>query len=172
MWLDEKQINKILHLRLLDGPKSIKNYLINLVGDEFGVYSIKTQYLMGVFILSKQELERVRSFEAQNYIPFPALYTTKEGTPAAFRFDRSRNIYIKSNTIKNSIALSIGQDSTVILENHNQSISTQEIGDVNYEIGLGYLVSFGQEIDEFNVYEYLDELIAYSIKSWRQDEPK
>ncbi|ENK2265442.1 hypothetical protein ACSTHF_19770 [Vibrio parahaemolyticus] len=169
MWLDKEQIEKVLHQRLLYGPNKLRKYLHSLVGDDYGIYHIKTKYLLGVFILSKDELSRVNDYESKNYIPFPALYSTRDNVSAAFRLEKSRNIYLKSNNVKNSIALSLGQDCTVILEDHHQSVTTREIGHVEYNIGLGYLITFGTEIDEFSAYDYLDDLIAYSIKSWRQD---
>lgn len=172
MWLDKQRIDHVLHKRLLDAPRSIKKHLDSIFDGEYKTYSVRTKYLLGVFLLSKSEYGRVHEFERKGYIPFPALYTTRDDQPAAFRFENSRNAYLKSNSIKNSIAFSLGCDSTLILENHSQSIVTKEIGEVSYRIGLGYLLTFGKEIDHYNVYEYLDELIAYSVKSWRRDESR
>ena len=169
---DKDRIEKVLNQRLLDGPKNIKNHLYSLVGKDYGIYSLKTKDLLSVFILTRKEIDRVNDFEQKIFIPFPALYTTKEYKPAVFRLEKSRNVYLKSNTINNSIGLSVGEDCTIILEDHHQSITAQEVGKVEYDIGLGFLISFGKEIDEFNAYEYLDELIAYTIKLWRQNELK
>lgn len=168
MWLDEKRIRKILDRKLLKVSKNVTSPFFSTIGEDFEIYSLRTKHLLGVFLLSKVEFQRVKEFEIKGYVPFPALYTTQDGRPTAFRFEKSRNVYIKSNTVQNAISLSLGPDSTVILQDHTQKVLTNEIGQLEYKIDLGFLISFGSDIDEFNSYEYLEELIAYAIKSWRQ----
>ncbi|QOP42149.1 hypothetical protein [Sulfurimonas marina] len=170
--INEERIREILNYRLLNGPKNIKKHLYSLFGGEHQVYFVKTQHLLGVFLLSQKEYERIEIYSQQNFIPFPALYTTIKSRPAIFRLENTRNAYIKSNHLKNSIGLSIGEDCTIILENHHQSITTKELGLVEYNINLGFIISYGKEIDDYNAYEYLDELIAYTIKVWRENEFK
>ncbi|EIU7615201.1 hypothetical protein L3I75_004360 [Vibrio vulnificus] len=167
MWLDKYRIKDVLEKKLFNVSRSIAAPFYDEIGRKPEVYSIKTKNLMGVFLLNEDEYARVKRFESNGYLPFPALYTTHMNRSVAFKVEKGRNVYLKSNTVENAISLSIGPDSTIVLQDHVQKVNTSELGSIEYKINLAFLISFGDEIDDFNSYEYLEDLIAYTIKSWR-----
>jgi len=54
-----------------------------------------------------------------------------------------------------------------VLQNHTQSINIKELGSQEYTVDLTYLVAFGDEINGLSFYDYLEDLIAFSVKQWR-----
>ena len=106
----------------------------------------------------------------KNIHPFPGLITTDNNIPAAIRLENSRNNIFSRCKVINNISFSIGPDCTVVILDHSQVLKGTDIGDIEYTVSLSYIVSFGNEITYENVYEYLEDLIVYSIKQWRQND--
>ena len=124
--------------------------------------------LFGLIFIDDLNMQRINAFRKRNLDPFPGLITSDKAVPAAFRIEKARNNVFSGCTVKNSFSFSIGQDSTIIITNHSQILEGTEIGDIEYKVPLAYIISFGAEITTENAYEYLEELMAYSIKMWRR----
>lgn len=164
-----EKIRDIVERRLIRVDHEFKNNFPDVLkADNVLWVSIGNDALISLLFLADNEIERIRSYQAKNFDPFPGLFTTDPKTPAAMRFESSRFGLLQGNTVINSVSFSIGTDTTFVVQDHSQSLETKELGNISYTLPLGYFVSFGEEITLDNVYEYLDELIAYSVKKWRE----
>ncbi len=101
--------------------------------------------------------------------PFPGfIILSKDRSPVAFKLENnSRNNYFLKNKVDNLYSFSVGEDTTFIVQEHHQKINFLELGNIEYEIDLAYIVTFGDEINKNNFHEYLERLIIFSISKWR-----
>jgi hypothetical protein len=117
--------------------------------------------------LDDEEAERIQKLSEKGLFPFPGLIKPEQlKMSAAFAFNSSRNGLVRGCSINNMFSFSMGKDSTVIIQDHRQSIKTEELGDYSYTIKLAYLLSFGEEINFENIYSFVRELILNSYKQW------
>jgi hypothetical protein len=166
--LDLERIKSIIDNRFIRAPSEAKTSFPNVLKqDQIPWVTVNNpQYLMIVF-LNTEEKKRVDVCLSKNINPFLGLITTgPQG--AAFRVEKSRYMVIKNCSVSNSFALSLGPDSTILLENHIQSVETNDIGTISYTIPLSYILSYGDEINHVTIYEYLEGLVAYSTNIWRE----
>lgn len=165
--IDLEKIKSIIEKRLVHAPQEAKSVFPAVLQQKQVSWATisEPQYFMIVF-LTPEEKKRINEFREKRLNPFPGLITSgSEG--AAFRVE-SRYLTIRSCTVSNSFALSLGPDSTVIIENHSQSVNPKDIGPISYKIPLAYLLSYGNEINTATLYEYFDGLVAYSTNVWRE----
>lgn len=165
--IESGKIKSIVEKRLVHAPQEVKSAFPAVLRQKQVSWATisESQYFMIAF-LTPAEQKRIDDFVAKRVNPFPGLITTgSEG--AAFRVDKSRYTTIRSCKVSNSFALSLGPDSTVLLEDHSQSIKSKDMGTVSYKIQLAYVLSYGNEINTATLYEYFDGLVAYSINVWR-----
>ena len=161
-------IKSIIDKRLVHAPQEAKSLFPAVLKQKPVSWASITvpQYFMVVF-LTAEDQDRVNTFKAKRLNPFPGLITT-EPEPAVFSVKEARNVTIRSNTVTNSFALYLGPDSTVLLEDHSQSVKPRDSGQISYKIPLAYLLSYGKEINTATLYEYFDGLVAYSTNLWRE----
>lgn len=163
-----EKIKDIVRRRLLSLPIGAKaGFPPVLTREPVKWLSFGDDKLLGLIFINEADQERIEHYRERNINPFPGLITTDNSVPAAMRMEKSRNNTFSNCTIVNSISFSIGQDCTIIISDHSQILKGTEIGDIEYMVPLAYIVSFGIEITYENVYEYLEDLIAYSLKQWR-----
>jgi hypothetical protein len=167
MEINTKRLFKILN-KLSTVPEEIRGSLPSILSSLHSVTTHQTdQYFLIVFLKDKEE-ERVIKFAKQGVNPFPGLVLPQERErPTAISLDNSRYFYLNGNKVTNLYSLKLGKDCTVVIQNHRQSIGTKEFGRIEYTIDLAYLISFGNEITIHNFYDYLDDLITFSLKTWR-----
>ena len=124
---------------------------------------------IGLVFIDATGMARIEEYKSRGLTPFPGLVlaTDDKSIQCAFRIDSSKNGVFTKCTVKNMVSFSIGQDSTFMVSDHHQSLEKTEAGDLSYNVPLAYFVSYGSEITADNIYEYLEDLIAYSIKIWR-----
>jgi len=165
--INPDKIKEIIEQRFTHAPDKIKkSFPAVLQNSPFSwiVFS-PPDYLMVLFTNPGDE-KRIKEYTSKKYDPFPGLITL-ENKGAVFRVDKSRYMLIQSSAVNNSYAISLGKDSTIIIVDHRQLIKTQEIGQIEYQIPLAYIISYGNEISKATIYDYFDGLIAYSINMWR-----
>jgi len=105
--------------------------------------------------------------QSKRYKPFPALIKPNDVPgSSAFRFEKSKNVYIEQNRVKNAYALSLGKDCSIVLRDFFQRTTTKNTF-YEYFVHLAYIVSFGDEINSENYYDYIDDLIAFSVFHWQ-----
>ncbi len=131
-------------------------------------WSFGDDSLLALLFLTEADIHRVNNFTERHWSPFPALFTTSATESAAFRLEKFRFQVLQSCRVKGSNSFSVGADCTFVVVDHAVEVSTAEAGLVSYTVPLGYCVSFGVEITADNVYENLDQLIAYSVKTWAE----
>ena len=163
----EKLINIIN--RLISVPKEIRNILPEILSKpEINIMNILTNDYYLLIFLDNEGWERVSRYREKKTSPFPGLINNeKKVFPSAITFNKSKNLVFEGNQISNLFSFSLGKDSTLILKNHKQYSDNSSLGIYNYIIDLAYLITFGDEITIYNFYDYLGDLIAYSIKTWR-----
>ncbi len=123
-------------------------------------------YLILAF-LSAEEERRFQECYVNETDPLVGLITTgRKG--AAFRVEKAKCVVVRSCTVTDSFALSLGPDSTILLEDHHQEIQTVDSGAVCYTVPLAYIVSYGDEINCMTIYKYLDSLVCYSTNLWAE----
>lgn len=161
------RIKETIEKRLIHAPSEAKRLLPRVLSERYVSYRAfaTDTYFMLAFMDDKEEA-RIRELAEEGYHPFPGLITEDANSPAAFRFENSRNIMLESNTVTNMPTLSLGRDSSVVVANHLQQINTRELGPYTFVVQLAYVLSFGDKITRDNLHESLEDLVAYSINSW------
>lgn len=117
-------------------------------------------------ILSDAEMLRITTLLGSGINPFPGLITANS-SGAAFGLDKSRNVSIENCKVENMVSIALGKDCSIMVSNHLQSINTIELGQYQYTVELAYIISFGEEINRANMYEFLADLVSYSVTQWR-----
>jgi len=165
--VDRERINSIVQNRLLFVSSELKQVFPAVLRQEHVLWATicEPEYLMLVFLTNEDKI-RIDNSRSKRINPYLGLVTTgKEG--AAFRIEKSKYMTISSCRVENSYALSLGPDSTILLIDHQQSIKTKDMGPISYTISLAYILSYGEEINDTTLYDYLDGLIAFSENIWR-----
>ncbi len=163
-----EKIKDIVRRRLLSLPIAVKaGFPSVLTREPVSWLSFGDDKLLGLIFIDTADQERIQLYKERNIQPFPGLITTDKSLPAGIRLENSRNNTFSNCSVVNSISFSIGPDCTAVISDHSQILTGTDIGDIEYTVRLAYIVSFGIEITYENVYEYLEDLIAYSIKQWR-----
>jgi hypothetical protein len=134
--------------------------------------AFSNEQLLALIFIPPDDIERVLSLQQKNLEQFPGLFTTSKGLPVAFRFERTRFAVVRDCSIENLYSFFLGEDSSIIVVNHTQTVQTKEIGLVKYNVPLGYFIGFGNQLSQENAYEILEELIVYSLKIWREPREK
>jgi len=169
---DAKKINEIIEKRLSRISPSLKQHFPAILQKEKISWATisEIEYLTIVFLTSEDE-NRINDYISKRLNPFPGLITTRKES-AAFRVEKARYMLLNSCSVNNSYTFSLGNDSTIILENHTQSLDTQKFGTIQYRVPLAYIISYGDEINKATVYEYFEGLVAYSTNMWREADAK
>lgn len=162
------RITSIIEKRLVHAPSEAKITFPPVLKQDRVLWATisEPEYLMVVFLTAEDE-KRINECVSKRINPFIGLITTG-AQGAAFRVEKARYTTMKSCSVSNSFAFSLGPDSTILLEDHHQTIQTSDIGAVSYTVPLAYIISYGDEIDHATVYEYFEGLVAYSTNIWRK----
>lgn len=167
---DQNRLREIIKVRLLEVPEEIRKFLPPVLLSPwvtFFTYSTDT-YIMLAFT-DATERKRIDELKKKDYHPFPGLVKPDNiSSPVAMNLQNARNFLIQGNTVKNLFSFSLGKDCTLILRDHTQHIESKELGGAyEYTINLAYIISFGDEITSDTLYDYFEDLIAYSFKQWK-----
>ena len=66
-----------------------------------------------------------------------------------------------------TISFYVGKDSTLLLYDIRQKGVDKSFGEFEYDIGVAFLISFGNEIRYDNILGFFEDLIAYAFKTWK-----
>jgi len=161
----EDRLKEIIHRRLLKIPKE-KRALLHPVLQEDTVSWIvlgTPTYFILAFVDDKDK-KRALELKEKNLRPFPALVSSIEGQPVAFRVGSSKKTILDKVIVKGKFAFQLGKDASLIIRDFSHEVIVKELGEYNYEIKLGYIVSLGEEINHANLLDSLEDLIVYSIQ--------
>ncbi len=139
--IEPGKIQSIVEKRLVHAPQEAKTAFPAVLQLKQVSWITITEplYFMIVF-LTPEERERINELVIKRLNPFPGLITTgSEG--AVFRVTGSRYVAIRKCTVSDAFALSARSDSTIIVEDHSQSINSKGIGIMSYKIPLAYVLS-------------------------------
>lgn len=168
MKIDHEKIKKLIDRRLIVIPGDIKRCFPNIIKGEIRWVSFSNDELLILIFSDSDEMRRIQEYNSKGYDPFPGFITTKQSVGAGMRLENSKNTLISGCSVSGMYSFSVGKDSSFIVQDHLQTLQTNELGEIKYKIPLAYVISFGESISENNAYESLEELIAYSIKIWRE----
>jgi hypothetical protein len=130
--------------------------------------SIANEKLIALAFVSPEDIDLSLSRAQEELEPFPGLYTTNNALPAALRFEKTTFSTVQGYSIANIHSFFIGEDSSFVVIDHTQTVLTRERGLLKYTIPLAYFIGFGTEMIPERAYEHLEELIVYSVKTWRE----
>jgi hypothetical protein len=167
--LDDKA-RELVEKRLLQNPSELAKFLPSILSDpHITPFTYLTEKYFILALVQRKEKEQLKKLVEQGLPPFPYLIKPEgvSGT-SAFGIKNSRNSFITNCTVKDAFSMSLGKDSTVVLCSHKQINETQK-GLEKYNIEIAYVISFGDEIKQYNLLDFLEDLIAYSIKQWKQE---
>lgn len=117
-----------------------------------------------IIFIDSDDQARIKEFGEKGIQPFPGMITREPDSPAAFRFEDSKFINLIDCTVKNTHALSLGQDCSITLRNLNIELDIEGDESISYSIKLAFVVSSGKTIDKNNAINILEDLIAQQLK--------
>lgn len=165
-----EKVRSIIEKRLIQAGQDVKAAFPPVLRQDRVMSAIisEPEYLMIVF-LTEEEEKRFRECVSRQIDPFVGLITTGP-EKAAFRAEKARYVTVRSCAVtNNSFSFSLGPDSTILLEDHYQTIETEEVGKVSYKVSLAFIMSYGDEIKRGLVHEYFDGLLTYSTNIWSEN---
>jgi len=162
-----KKIQKIIKTDFHNVNKRKLPEILKYRDIKYGV--IQNKYLIMIYFIKPKVQNEVDGYYKIYKEPFPGLFSYPNfEISSAFSIENSKNNYFKNNKVSNLYSFKIGKDSSFILENHNQVIRSPDGFMIDYVIDLAYVIFFGDIINISNFTEYLDDLIKYSIKIWKE----
>jgi len=166
--LDTLRIKEIIKRRLIKIPSEVRKFFPKILSKpKISIKIIKSKnYILIVFLEPEEKARRKNDPIRKKISSFPGLIAKDDASKVAFRIE-SRNTLITNCTIEDMFSISLGKDSTAILCDHKQILNTEEFGRYKYTVELAYVISFGDEINQNNIYDYFEELVAYSINQWK-----
>ncbi len=168
MEIDTTKIKELIDRRIIHVSKEIKEILPDVIKGEVRWVAFSNKDLMLLTFLDIEGMKRIQEYSNKGYDLFPGFITTSEGVGAGMRMTNSKYGFVSGCSVSGMYSFSVGLDSSFVVQDHTQTLKTNELGDIEYTIPLAYVVSFGEETSESNGYETLEELISYSIKTWRE----
>lgn len=166
--IEQKKLEKILYQKIFSIPEKINIFLPPILrSKKVNWFVISDDDYLLISFGDDNEQKIINDNVSKNLHPYPGLIAKDNVTKAAFKLDKCKNTLIENCVADNVFSFSLCKDSTIIICNHFQKLNIEGIGIHSYVLNLGYLIFYGDEINEFNIYEYLDDLIAYSISQWR-----
>jgi len=166
--VEPQKIRSIITKQLIHAPPDIKAAFPPVLRQSkvLSVIISEPDYLIVVFLTAEEE-KRFNECISKQIDPLVGLITTGP-EKSAFRINKSKYAIARSCSVTNKFSLSLGPDSTIVLEDHHQIVHTDDIGTVSYTLPLAYIISYGDDIDQETVYEYLEGLVAYSANIWKE----
>jgi hypothetical protein len=130
-------------------------------------FILSTDEFIIIDFLDDEEAKRISDLKEKNYFPFPGLIKPKQlKMSAAFQFERAKYAFVQGCSVNNMFSFALGRDSTIIIQNHSQQIKTEELKESIYTIKLAYLISFGDDITQSNIYDVVRDLMLESFRNW------
>lgn len=163
---DDKRLKQIFDILFQVSQDEMTNFPQVLRGKKVSWLPLLTADYLMLALFSPKEMERAKGLVGKGLNPFPGLISNHAGG-TAIRLDKSRQVLIQDCKVENMPSISLGSDCTIVLCGHTQMINTIELGFLAYQVELAYIISFGDEINRANMYDFLADLVAYSVSEWR-----
>jgi len=155
--LYKNRINNIINL--------VKNYILfSLPKKSLSSFSYLTESYFVLAFLDNKNLSKSKKYVEQGFHPLPFLIKPNSiDAKSIVNIDKSQYGNFTNTKFLNGYSFSLGKDSSFILYNHTVSVESKELGKVEYTLDLAYIIYFGDNITKINFYNYLENLIFYSI---------
>ena len=165
--IDQRRLDSIVN-QLFKTLSDIKHPIPSVLPKSPTAFTLLTNRYFLLAFLDDVVKKKIKQYMKEGNHPFPGLIAPEYGTfKSAFKLDNTRNAIFDCNKVKNMFSFSLGNDSTLIIYDHNVFINTEAFGNFDYTVPLAYLLSFGTEISRENFYDYLEDLIEFSFMHWR-----
>jgi hypothetical protein len=163
--IQENRLKEIIERRLLRMPPE-KRALLHpvLQKDTVSWIVLGTPTYFVLAFADDADKKRALELKEKKLRPFPALVSYAEGQPVAFRVGSSKKTILDNVVVKGMFAFQLGKDVSLIIRDFNHQVIVRELGEYDYKIKLGYIVSLGEEINQANLLDSLEDLIVYSIQ--------
>lgn len=157
----KKKISNLLGKKYEYLPKIVQS-------KELLVMQIITRNYILICLLNDELKRKLDNFRRNGYESFPGLIKQVDSEEkCAYEIANEKNVLFHNVKVNNQYSFSLGENSTIILDNYEQKINLDKLGDVSYTIDLCYIISFGDVITKDTIYDFFDELVTYSINYWR-----
>lgn len=165
--IDMGRIERLIDEGLLRLPEENKKVLPAIVlKPDAQVFTYKGDNFLILSIVNSQEKKRLSALVGKGVFPYPSLIKPYfVSAPAAFALEKSKNALITNCSVSDIFSFSLGKDCTIILQNHKQAVRTKKVGVCEYVIDLAFVLSFGDEINSNNVYDFIVSLIGYYVSN-------
>lgn len=164
--VDQNKINKIIESRFIKVSPAIKKRFPGVLKNKFSWFVFTTNSYIAIIFGDQVEEKRIKKLMQKKLHPFPGLIADNPSLPVAIRLEKTQKNMMVNCKVGNTYSFSLGEDSSVILRNHHQSINIADHGVCDYNVALAYILSFGPENNQETIYQHLDDLIAYSMQQW------
>jgi len=165
--LNQNRVNEIINIlfsSILDKEKKLPNFIykspivtVGFLTDSYFILSF----------LDKENAEKSKLFREKGFNPFPFLIKPKNiSAKSIVSVDHAIDGHFQNTKFINAYSFDLGKDSTFILQNHTVRVESKELGRIEYIINLAYVISFGDNINFVNFYDYLENLVFYSMNLW------
>ena len=166
--LNKNRINNIINI-ILHPTKEVKDNMPSslLKKSLFSMGFLTESYFILAFLDKESYTNSMRYIE-NGFHPFPFLIKPKEvDAKCIVGIDNSQYGIFENTKFVNSYSFSLGKDSSFILLDHTVIVNSKELNKVEYTIDLAYVIYFGDNINRINFYDYLENLVFYSLNLWR-----
>lgn len=167
--LDDTARN-IIRERLLSIPEELKKYVPPiLLREDLDFFSkITSEYFLFVCV-DKEKRALIEQRQKKSGSEFPHLITTYKVKKHMFSLDKAKNTAVGEMTLDVGLgyAFYVGKDSSLLLYNLRQKGTDKILGEFQYDVDVAFIISFGEEIRQYNVVDFFEALIAYAFKIWK-----
>jgi hypothetical protein len=129
--IDNTKIKELIDRRIIYAPKEIKEILPTVIRDEVRWVAFSNKELMLLTFLDVEGMKRVQEYSNKGYDLFPGFIATSEGISAGIRMTKSKYGFVSGCSISGMYSFSVGPDSTFVVQNHTQTLKTNELGEIN-----------------------------------------
>lgn len=167
--IDSNRLEELLRKRLLRVPAEIRGSFPSVFSEpEVKPYVFVSDKYVLLAALNRMDRKRIARNVKRGREPFPGLISPDAlSVSASIRLQNLRNGFVTDCGFSDVFAFSLGEDCSLVVVNTKLTSRRRRLGVYNYTIGLAYIVSFGDDINSDNVYDFFEDLIAYSLKQWR-----
>lgn len=131
-----------------------------------------TGFVLGIFFLSKRELQRVVSNQNKGVPPFPGFLISEDlkplGEATAILMGGSLN-YFASNRTVNLWAFTVKPGASFTVVDHFHEVKDLSTGqEFQFRVDLAFVLGLHQKEQWSDVKPRLSELLSYTMKAWKK----
>ena len=163
--IDTRRIVDIFNECLFELSANEKKALPSIVSKpSVSLFTFQTDAYLIISLVEPKEKHRLTRLIRKRIPPYPELIKPNFiSAPSAFAIEKSKNVLIENCSVQKMFSLSLGKDCTVILINHKQGVTEKVEGVSEYSIELAFVLSYGNEMNTENVYDFIENLVKYFV---------